>query len=103
MSEKFFRTIVMKPLDDVAVALQEIPDGTEIEVHFSEDQTAKVVLKEIISFGHKFAIRTINKGSEIKKYGEVIGRASRNIEIGQHVHVHNLEGIRGRGDKIVRD
>jgi len=33
------------------------------------------------------------------KYGEPIGIATRDIRSGQHVHVHNLESARGRGDK----
>ena len=35
----------------------------------------------------------------IVKYGEIIGRATQDIAVGQHVHVHNLESCRGRGDK----
>ena len=32
------------------------------------------------------------------KYGEEIGVASRAIAAGNHVHVHNLDSMRGRGD-----
>ena len=32
------------------------------------------------------------------KYGEEIGVASREISAGNHVHVHNLDSMRGRGD-----
>jgi altronate dehydratase small subunit len=55
---------------------------------------------EAIEFGHKFAVRPIRGGEDIVKYGEVIGVAVRDITPGQHMHVHNLEGKRGRGDKI---
>ena len=34
----------------------------------------------------------------LMKYGESIGRASRDIQKGDYVHVHNLEAMRGRGD-----
>ena len=34
------------------------------------------------------------------KYGESIGVASSDIQEGQLVHVHNLEGARGRGDLV---
>jgi len=34
----------------------------------------------------------------ILKYGEVIGRATRDIEAGAHAHVQNIESLRGRGD-----
>ncbi len=29
------------------------------------------------------------------------GAATLSIPVGEHVHVHNIEGIRGRGDKRV--
>jgi len=97
------RTIVMRPEDSVAVALQEIAAGMQVEVNVPSKNSITIVLKETIEFGHKFAIGPIKAGSDIKKYGEVIGRALRNIEEGEHVHVHNLEGTRGRGDKVVTD
>lgn len=103
MSKQIFKTVVMRPIDNVAVALQEIPARTQVEVGFSKDESTKITLKETISFGHKFSVRQIPKGTEIKKYGEVIGRAIRDIEEGEHVHVHNLEGTRGRGDRVVTD
>ena len=30
----------------------------------------------------------------------VIDRAIEDIEPGEHVHIHNIEGIRGRGDQV---
>jgi altronate dehydratase small subunit len=54
---------------------------------------------EKIRFGHKFAIRAIGRGEAIIKYGEPIGLATQDIAAGRHVHVHNLESTRGRGDK----
>jgi altronate dehydratase small subunit len=54
---------------------------------------------EAIPFGHKVAIMDVPEGTYVCKYGEVIGRATAEIEAGRHVHVHNVEGIRGRGDQ----
>ena len=48
--------------------------------------------------GHKFALLEIPAGGEIRKYGEIIGLATRVIRPGEQVHVHNLESCRGRGD-----
>ena len=52
-----------------------------------------------IPAGHKFAIQPIRKGEKVFKYGEVIGLATQDIQMGQYVHVHNIESCRGRGDK----
>ena len=42
--------------------------------------------------------KEINAGEEIIKYGESIGRAKVTIPLGYHVHIHNVESNRGRGD-----
>jgi altronate dehydratase small subunit len=62
------------------------------------DNEGKMTVTNNISFGHKFAIKSIAEGDDIIKYGEVIGRAIAPIAIGEHTHVHNIESLRGRGD-----
>lgn len=44
-----------------------------------------------IPAGHKFALRDILKGEYVIKYGEVIGRATENIQKGDWVHTHNVK------------
>lgn len=94
-----YSTVMMNTNDKVAVALTTIPEGTMLQVACN-DQTIPVLIKEIIEFGHKFAVVSIASGEDIVKYGEVIGVAVKDIAAGEHVHVHNLEGIRGRGDLV---
>ncbi|MHB9092657.1 MAG: UxaA family hydrolase, partial [Chloroflexota bacterium] len=60
--------------------------------------TTPVLALEAIPFGFKVALVDILRGEPIFKYGEIIGRASCPIQQGALVHVHNLEGLRGRGD-----
>jgi altronate dehydratase small subunit len=67
-----------------------------------QDKVFHVTLKDCIEFGHKFSVVPIQKGEEIVKYGEVIGVAVQDITTGEHEHVHNLEGKRGRGDKVAK-
>jgi altronate hydrolase len=40
--------------------------------------------------GHKVAVRAIRAGEAVKRYGQIIGFASRDIQPGEHVHTHNL-------------
>lgn len=103
LEEKNYRSIIMRSDDSVAVALEDIPADTKIKITFPDKKTKEILLKETILFGHKFAVIPITGGSNIFKYGEVIGKATRDIEEGEHVHVHNLEGVRGRGDKIAKN
>ncbi len=95
------KTVMMKPHDKVAVALTNIEAGVSLEV-VCQEKTFHVTLKDPIEFGHKFAVAPIREGEDIVKYGEVIGVAIKDIDVGAHVHVHNLEGKRGRGDKIAK-
>ncbi|MFC4768063.1 UxaA family hydrolase [Effusibacillus consociatus] len=94
-----YNTVMMKPQDNVAVALSNIAAGALVHV-VCQDKTFEIVLKDAIEFGHKFAVVPIKKGEDVLKYGEVIGVASQEIAAGDHVHVHNVEGKRGRGDKV---
>ena len=75
------KTIVISPNDSVAVALVSLTKGEEAE---------GVVLTEDIEKGHKFALKDIEKGQQVIKYGEVIGRATADIKAGQHIHSHNM-------------
>lgn len=46
---------------------------------------------EIRSDGHKYALKDIKKGENVIKYGSAIGHATVDINIGEHVHTHNLK------------
>jgi len=83
----------LKDDDDVAVALRPLAPGDQVRF---PDRT--IVVKIAIPSGHKLAVRAIEGGALIRKYGQVIGRAAAPIADGEHVHVHNVEGTRGRGD-----
>ena len=84
------RAIVIDARDNVASALADLKPGEIFEVQIA-DQAQRVELRDAIPFGHKFAIAAV-------KYGAPIGTTTRAIAPGEHVHVHNLESRRGRGD-----
>ena len=92
------QAIVMKPDDNVATVVEAVEAGLEVSVDIGGAKMIITVI-EPIPFGHKFALREIISGQPVKKYGEIIGIATQDISMGQHVHVHNLESCRGRGDK----
>lgn len=84
MEKKSF--ILLNEADQIAVALQNLRKGTLVYVN-----GRKIVLKSDISFGHKFAVKSIRKGTNVLKYGLPIGYASKNIAPGEFVHTHNLK------------
>jgi len=91
------KAIVIDAMDNVATLLADVDENDVIQVMMGQ-KTTETKIQENIQFGHKFAMKTINKGQNVVKYGEVIGKATQDIGEGQHVHVHNVESLRGRGD-----
>lgn len=84
--------------DNVATVFDHIAAGTVVTVVDKKKNTFEVKVLNDIPYGHKFCITPIKKGEQITKYGEEIGQATSDIAVGEHVHVHNLESLRGRGD-----
>lgn len=78
----------LNPQDNVVVALRPIEEGEIIEVSGN-----RIHVNENIMTGHKIAIRPIAIQTMVIKYGEEIGAATTNINVGDHVHVHNVRDI----------
>ncbi|MBN1856089.1 MAG: UxaA family hydrolase [Dehalococcoidia bacterium] len=87
------QAIVFKPEDNTAVALVDLPEGTQLELEV-EGQKRPVTLIEPITYQHKFAVSPIRKGERVMKYAQVIGEATADIQPGEHVHIHNMVGLR---------
>ncbi|MBN1332987.1 MAG: UxaA family hydrolase [Synergistales bacterium] len=87
--------IIIDPRDNVATALRDLHKGEDIEI---PDMGILLSMIEEIPFGHKVSLQEIGKGDMIMKYGEIIGQATSYIPKGSHVHIHNIESLRGRGD-----
>lgn len=73
-------------LDNVVVALQDLSAGQELVVNGK-----KILLKKEIKRGHKISIKKILPNEDIIKYGAPIGHATEVIDIGTHVHTHNIK------------
>ncbi len=76
------------PNDNVAVALRPLTAGET----YSPDELALTVTDDI-PMGHKAALRPIEKGEKVIKYGFPIGEAVCFIPRGAHVHTHNLRTL----------
>jgi hypothetical protein len=80
---------LLHPRDDVATALIDLPAGTRVTLASGETRCT-VAIAEPIAAGHKFAVHAVDKGWRVRKYGEYIGRMTRDVGPGEWVHVHNL-------------
>ena len=87
------QAIVFKSEDNTAVALMDLPKGTQLELGV-EGQKRQVTLIEPITYQHKFAVAPIKTGEKVLKYAQVIGEATTDIQQGEHVHIHNMVGLR---------
>ena len=79
------------PTDAVATVISTVRAGDCIIFSDTETDADDVVTAtEDIPQYHKVALMLIPKGGIVRKYGEVIGVATQEIQPGQWVHVHNL-------------
>lgn len=78
-------SILLNSRDNVAIARVALDAGQDLEVG-----SATLLTRSAIPAGHKVALRKIEPGERVYRYGNVIGFATRRIEPGEHVHVHNL-------------
>ncbi|HVY93774.1 MAG TPA: UxaA family hydrolase, partial [Bryobacteraceae bacterium] len=75
----------LHPSDNVAVVRVPLSVGTEVRVGGLE-----FAAKDNVPPGHKVALKTIRAGENVIRYGQRIGRAKRDIAVGEHIHTHNL-------------
>jgi altronate dehydratase small subunit len=91
------KTVVIDLSDNVATATSDLAKGEVVKVSLKSDDREWVELSQPIPFGHKFALRNIAEGEYVLKYGEPIGRATTDIQCGEHVHTHNMRSLAGEG------
>ncbi|MEX2126354.1 MAG: altronate dehydratase family protein [Woeseia sp.] len=70
--------------DNVVVAIGNLGIGARFD---------DVTVAADVPSGHKIATRAIAAGDTVRKYGQPIGVATRNIAAGEHVHVHNIAAV----------
>ena len=75
--------------DNVATALRPLHAGTPVSVEI-KGCVEKIKLRSDIPMGHKFALKDMDEGEAVIKYGEAIGQCTTRISRGEHVHVHNV-------------
>src|ERR671917_284823 len=77
--------VLLDPHDAVAIAKQPLLPRTELRI-----ANGQVRVAQMIPPGHKIALRAVPQGGEVRRYGQIIGFATKDIAPGDHVHSHNL-------------
>lgn len=76
--------LVLHADDNTAIAKCPIEKGADVYTDGS------VVALDDVPFGHKIATQEIRTGERIRKFGQIIGFATEDIQPGMWVHTHNV-------------
>lgn len=77
--------IQLHPTDNIVIAKTSLQANTRLI-----DDKGDIVVRQTIPSGHKLAVAPIAAGEVVRRYGQIIGFATRSIAPGDHVHSHNL-------------
>ncbi|MFT4041292.1 MAG: UxaA family hydrolase, partial [Thermomicrobiales bacterium] len=77
--------VLLNPNDGVIIAKQPLLPRTIITTPEGE-----IRVGQMIPPGHKVARKAIATGGEVRRYNQIIGYATQDIAVGDHVHSHNL-------------
>lgn len=87
-----FTVFQIEKKDNVATALKDIPGGQRAHI-IGNCTYDGIIAATDIPVGHKIALREIEPGEEITKYGVCIGRATVRIPKGSWVHLHVMHSV----------
>ena len=80
------RLLLISPEDNIAVLRANARAGEVLRIGDKRYQ-----LGMSAGYGHKIAVRPIPEGEKVLKYGAPIGSATRDIAVGDYVHIHNMQ------------
>ena len=85
--------IVHDKADTVGVVVvEDVKPGQTLTGWVMEgDGTIKVKALDAVPLGHKIALKDLNAGDTVLKYGNDIGKVVAPVAKGRHVHVQNLK------------
>ena len=97
MNDQKTKIWVINGKDNVGTIIgDDAAEGTEAPIVGGAE--GRLTLASSAPYGHKVALMDIPGSSDVYKYGVAIGRLLCDVKQGEHVHTHNLESLRGRGD-----
>jgi len=85
--------IVHDKADSVGVVVvEDVVAGKDVTGWIMEtDETIQLKSLDAVPLGHKIALRDLQVGDTVLKYGHDVGRIVADVAKGRHVHVHNLK------------
>ncbi|MDP3761692.1 MAG: UxaA family hydrolase [Ramlibacter sp.] len=85
--------VLHDPDDSVAVVVAEgVTAGQMLTaLILDEDRTIQIPCQSDIPLGHKVAMKNMDTGDTVIKYGVDIGKVVAPMRTGEHAHVHNIK------------
>lgn len=88
---------VINEIDNVATVIgADIAPAVDVDLVGARSGSVRVT--QGIPYGHKVALMNLPAEGKVTKYGATIGCLVAAVCAGEHVHVHNMQSLRGRGD-----
>lgn len=84
--------LMMDVSDNVVTCVETIQAGQKV-IYRQDGKLCEITAGEMIPSCHKIALQSLEKGQEVRKYGELIGRTSLAIEKGKWVSHHNIKSV----------
>ena len=84
--------LLMDKKDNIVVCVKDVASGSEV-IYSHDGELRTLTAKDNIPACHKVAIRAIEKGADVLKYGELIGRTNRAINVGELVDHQNIFSV----------
>jgi len=74
------------------IVVEGIKAGTPLTgLVLDENRTIELECRQDIPIGHKVALRDMQPGDTVVKYGIDMGRVVAAVRKGEHAHVHNIK------------
>ena len=84
--------LIHEKADTVGVATVDISTGESVKGLFMDTQeNIEIKALQDIPLGHKIALKDMQGGETVIKYGHDIGKVTADIRKGEHTHIHNLK------------
>ncbi|GAA4501513.1 UxaA family hydrolase [Actinoallomurus oryzae] len=80
--------------DSVAVAVTALEPGRVEGAVLKSGRRCEFEILRPVPLGHKFAVTELTKGADVIKYGVRVAVATKDIAIGEYVHVENVRSAR---------
>lgn len=95
--------LMMDTLDNVVTCVKDVAAGEEVIYH-KDGETCQITAAQDIPSCHKIALTDLPEGSDVLKYGELIGRTTCDVQAGHLVNHENIVSVpRDYDSELVED